>query len=281
MSTLNTEKWIEVLERTFLNFNWSPEAKRHTYEDRYHYTPADVEDVLFSYTNSDPSTQRCRAKTSKRQVIQQEFPDRDQVVRVKKEIKGQPKKKILSIYEKFKLINTKSKTEISDWPEIIFSHYVGTDDLGIYLIKVTPGVYDVSDNATDSFVVSYNHNREIISLDLYEISDLFHKNMFTVDGVLNAKFLNSIYYDETDTLKINFINVNPLPTKIQKTDIDGVEIEMDTAGKITGLLFHDARNKIAKPLTEEEREVLAKKAEEERMGRIKNYKIDGFNRSSK
>lgn len=93
---------------------------------------------------------------------------------------------------------------------------------------------------------------------MYEISELFHDNIFTVDGVLNVKFLNPIYNEETDTLKINFINVNPLPTTIEKTEVDDVEIEMDTAGKINSLIFRNAKNKIARHVTEEESEILAK-----------------------
>jgi hypothetical protein len=83
--------------------------------------------------------------------------------------------------------------------------------------------------------------------------------VFTVDGVLNAKFIKQIYYEDSDTLKINFVNVNPLPTKIQKTTIDDIEIETDSAEKISSLLFHNARKHIAKPLTEEERNFLQKK----------------------
>src|SRR6266536_2931032 len=111
-------------------------------------------------------------------------------------------------------------------PDIIFSHYRDTDDLEIYFIKVTPGVSNISVNALD------NLDRKIISIDLDIISELFHSNVFTADGTLDVKFLNPIYYEDSDTLKINFINVNPLSTKIQKTEIDDIEVEIDSAEKI-------------------------------------------------
>ncbi|CAB4486902.1 hypothetical protein RhiirA1_448070 [Rhizophagus irregularis] len=38
--------WSSVLERTYLRFQWSEEAKKHTYIDRYYVTPHDVEEVI-------------------------------------------------------------------------------------------------------------------------------------------------------------------------------------------------------------------------------------------
>ncbi|RGB37270.1 hypothetical protein C1646_757133 [Rhizophagus diaphanus] len=159
--------------------------------------------------------------------------------------------------------NTKPEpvTENSDWPDIIFRHYKDTDDLGIYFIKVTPGVLKISDNSLDDLLVSYDHNRKIISIDLDIISSLFHSNMFTVDGLLNAKFIKPIYDEDSDTLKINFVNINPLPTKIQKTTINDIEVEMDTAKKLITILFYNASKSIAKPLSEEEINFFAEKVE--------------------
>src|SRR6266498_2922386 len=102
---------------------------------------------------------------------------------------------------------------------------------------------EISDYVLDYLLVSYDHDHKIISIDLDEISELFHSNMFTADGILDVKFLNPIYYEDSDTLKINFINVNPLPTKIQKTEIDDIEVEIDSAEKIRSLLFHNAGNR--------------------------------------
>ena len=65
--------------------------------------------------------------------------------------------------------------------------------------------------------------------------------MFTVDGLLNRKFIKPIYDEDSDTLKINFVNINPLPTKIQKTTINDIEVEMDTAKKLITILFEQER----------------------------------------
>ncbi|CAB4412821.1 unnamed protein product [Rhizophagus irregularis] len=135
-------------------------------------------------------------------------------------------------------------------PDIIFRYYKDTDDLGIYFIEVTPGVLDISDNALDDLLVSYDHNRKIISIDLDEISRLFHNS---------------------DTLKINFVNINPLPMKIQKTTINDIEVEMDTAKKLITILFYNASKNIAKPLSEEEIKFFAEKVGQERMENSKLF----------
>lgn len=44
--------WSSVLERTYLRFQWSEEAKKHTYIDRYYVTPHDVEEVIEMYFNT-------------------------------------------------------------------------------------------------------------------------------------------------------------------------------------------------------------------------------------
>jgi hypothetical protein len=66
-------KWSSKLEETFLKFNWSPEAKLHTYSDRDKYSVSFIKNGLLSYINRCPSTQRCANNKDhpNRAVIQQ------------------------------------------------------------------------------------------------------------------------------------------------------------------------------------------------------------------
>ena len=72
-------KWALVLEKTYLKFDWTFEAKKHTYVDRAFIKPDAVESILISYRNLDPTTQRCRDKNypeTERVIIQQKLSDR-------------------------------------------------------------------------------------------------------------------------------------------------------------------------------------------------------------
>ena len=50
--------------------------------------------------------------------------------------------------------------------------------------------------------------------------------------------------------------------KCKKTEIDYIDIGMDDTGKIVCLTISNARNNIEKQLSDEERNILAKKSEE-------------------
>jgi hypothetical protein len=43
------QSWCLVLERTFLKFNWSEHAKKHTYTRRTYFTPEVIESLLLEY----------------------------------------------------------------------------------------------------------------------------------------------------------------------------------------------------------------------------------------
>ncbi|CAI2199133.1 2679_t:CDS:1, partial [Funneliformis geosporum] len=73
--------WSSVLERTYLNFKWTVEAKKHTYVDRFSIRPDFVEGAVLSYRNGDINTQRCRANVPERIIIQKVI-NGNQIVRV-------------------------------------------------------------------------------------------------------------------------------------------------------------------------------------------------------
>ncbi|CAI2200820.1 14115_t:CDS:1, partial [Funneliformis geosporum] len=78
---LKYDPWSSVLERTYLNFKWTAEAKKHTYVDREEIGPDFVEGAVLSYRNGDNNIQRCRANVPGRIIIQKGI-DRNRIVRV-------------------------------------------------------------------------------------------------------------------------------------------------------------------------------------------------------
>ncbi|RIA98421.1 hypothetical protein C1645_812667 [Glomus cerebriforme] len=154
--------------------------------------------------------------------------------------------------------------------DVVFNYYEDTDNFAFYFIRATPGVIYYCDNATDDILVSYTHDDKIVSIDISRVSRSLQCHMFdtkkTIDGKLPLT-LNHIYYEDSDILKIYFTNYILLMSTLQnnsvKTDIEDIEVERDNMGRIVCILFYNAKNKIVKPISEEERKKLAKICEEE------------------
>ncbi|POG58372.1 uncharacterized protein OCT59_021832 [Rhizophagus irregularis] len=156
---------------------------------------------------------------------------------------------------------------VEDWPDIVFRYYEDTDDLAVYFVKASPGVIDYCEDTSDDILVSYDSNDKIVSVDIDGISKILQCHMFDVREEVDGKpplMLNSIYYRDSDTLKVYFIDFIPSASTVcKKTDIEDIEIEVDDTGRIVCILFCNANEKIAKLITEEERKSLALKCEEE------------------
>lgn len=166
--------------------------------------------------------------------------------------------------------NQPSLIYVKNWSDVVFRYYEDTDNFAFYFVRATPGVIYYCDNATDDILVSYTHDDQIVSIDISRVSRTLQCHMFdsreTIDGKLPLT-LNRIYYEDLDTLKVYFTDhillASTLPNGSVKTDIEDIEVERDNTGRIVCILFRNAKKKIAKPISEEEREKLARICEEE------------------
>jgi uncharacterized protein YuzE len=151
-------------------------------------------------------------------------------------------------------------------PDIVFRYYEDTDNFAIYFVKATPGVVDYCDNATYDILVSYTHDDKIISIDIDGVSSALQCHMFDSREVIDGKpplTLTPIYYEESDTLKIYFVDhMPPISALREETDIEDIKVERDNMGRIICILFCNADMRIATPISEEEREKLARISEE-------------------
>jgi len=152
-------------------------------------------------------------------------------------------------------------------PDIVFRYYEDTDNFAIYFIKATPGVIDYCDNATDDILVSYTRGDKIVSIDIYGVSTSLQCHMFDTRETIDGKpplTINSIYYEDSDILKIYFVDQPPTNTlQDMETDIEDIKVERNNTDRITCISFHNAEKRMAKPISEEERENLARICEEE------------------
>ncbi|GBC09793.1 hypothetical protein RclHR1_09100006 [Rhizophagus clarus] len=74
--------------------------------------------------------------------------------------------------------------------------------------------------------------------------------MFDMREVIDGKLpltLNPIYYEDSDTLEIYFIEHAELFCNVfvnnMKTDIEDIEVEQDNLGRNTCIVFHNAKKK--------------------------------------
>jgi hypothetical protein len=72
------------------------------------------------------------------------------------------------------------------------------------------GVIYYCDNAADDILVSYTHDDKIVSVDIDRISRTLWYYLFDVREVIEGKLpfitLNPIYYKDSDTMKIYFVD---------------------------------------------------------------------------
>ncbi|CAJ0841295.1 11318_t:CDS:10 [Entrophospora sp. SA101] len=231
-----------ILENSFLQFNWTKEAKIHTYTRRFQ--PSHIEGILIAYRNGDISTQRCRGVEPGCFIIQQKIPDNNQVFRV---VIGEEDNYwtiitfyissarrywdkmcinlIKKIFNKIKP-NKKNKKEFSTKNN---EHDPDCKD-SIYLRFIVDSVYY---DDSDAFLVYFTQESDDICDEATGIAS--EEPSFT---------LNPTYDEERDVFKINFTDSAPMTT-FKKTEVEDVELEIDNEGKLVTLLFHNASNKMS------------------------------------
>ena len=141
-------------------------------------------------------------------------------------------------------------------PDIVFRYYEDTDNFAFYFVKATPGVVEYSDNATDDILVSYTRDNKIVSIDIDGVTKSLQCHMFDIREVIDGKpplTLNPIYCEDSDTLKIYFVDDIPSTSTLQnnsvKTEIEDIKVKRDNTGRIICILFCNAKTRIAKPIS--------------------------------
>ncbi|CAG8578534.1 2259_t:CDS:2, partial [Diversispora eburnea] len=241
------------LEDSFLQLNWSDEAKINTYTRRP-FQPRLIEEVVLAYLNGDTSTQRCTSDFPDRAIIQQLIPNSNKVFRVVVGIRGDPWT-IISFYSSsarrkfFKKIKHKKKhdkqktmTEHDKQEPLakFIANFTYYDDTNALVVNFTEEPDELAEDATKYILVYYNQTDKIMAIRI-------DSPTICIRGITNDKpsfTLNPTYDEERDIFKINFADSISMTT-FQKTDVEDVEIEIDDEGKLVAILFHNANIKMA------------------------------------
>ncbi|CAG8740402.1 7739_t:CDS:1, partial [Funneliformis mosseae] len=125
-------------------------------------------------------------------------------------------------------------------PDVNFEYYNDTDNLQIYMLRISEGLYDISDEINDDLLLSYDHEGKIVAVEIYEVSKLLHASF--VQG--NPHFvINHIYHEDSNILRFNFVKSTPIMVNFKKTEVEDIEVGIDNAGKLVSLLFYNASSK--------------------------------------
>ncbi|CAI2183393.1 2991_t:CDS:2 [Funneliformis geosporum] len=152
----------------------------------------------------------------------------------------------------------KTKTDIN------LSYYEDADILTINFSRKINVIHDYCEYI-NGLLVCYIPNDRIISVQIFQASNILCSHLFDYDEVINNQpplHLHSIYCEDHDELNIYF--TDDLSTKRLKCiekDKD-VFLQISNNDKLIGLLFRNAKNRIAKDFSQEDRERL-----------IENYNI--------
>jgi uncharacterized protein YuzE len=137
------------------------------------------------------------------------------------------------------------------------------------MLEMSPGLVEECFDINDDLLLSYDGENKIVAVELYFVSKLLHE--FSVQKGRPRFTFNTIYHEDSDTLRFNFVNFTPPMIEFKKTEDEDVEVGMDNAGKVVSLLFHNASNRLLKTLSEEERAERKKRADERRDEYAKNF----------
>ncbi|GBC04964.1 hypothetical protein RclHR1_05980002 [Rhizophagus clarus] len=65
--------------------------------------------------------------------------------------------------------------------------------------------------------------------------------------------IDPIYFEDSDILKISFVNYTPIAIELEKTKAEDIKVGVDNGGKVVSLLFYNSSNRVLKTLSKEER----------------------------
>ncbi|GES85699.1 hypothetical protein GLOIN_2v1731410 [Rhizophagus clarus] len=99
---------------------------------------------------------------------------------------------------------------------------------------MTPGIVEYRNEISENFLLSYDCDKKIVSVELYSASRLLH--VF-----------------DSDILKISFVNYTPIAIELEKTKAEDIKVGVDNGGKVVSLLFYNSSNRVLKTLSKEER----------------------------
>ncbi|RIA96161.1 hypothetical protein C1645_414154 [Glomus cerebriforme] len=153
---------------------------------------------------------------------------------------------------------TSTDINLSLWTNTNYSYYEDADILTINFTRKINVLHDYCEYIND-LLVCYVPNDKIISVQIFQASTILCSHLFDYDEVINNQpplHLHSIYCEDRDELNIYFTD-DSSTKRLKCTEEDkDVLLQINNNDKLIGLLFRNAKNRIAKEFSPKDRERL-------------------------
>jgi len=137
----------------------------------------------------------------------------------------------------------------------------------------------------DDLLISYVPNNRIITVEIFDASDVLHCHLFDVQKVIENKpplHLYSVYCENHDELRVYFTEDIPSTLRLQKIKWEeDVLLLLDNNEKLVGLFFHNVNYRISKELSTEDREKLKLEMKSHSLALMKSFQSSRLNNNVK
>ncbi|CAG8502867.1 9296_t:CDS:2 [Funneliformis caledonium] len=144
---------------------------------------------------------------------------------------------------------------LSLWTNTNYEYYEDADILSIFFTKRSDVVRDICEHI-DNYLIGYVPINKIISIEMFEASNLMYCHLFDFNGNMNNKpplRLYSIYREDYDELSVYFTDTIPSITRLMKIEVEeDLILQVDDDMKLVAVIFCNASKRIARELSKED-----------------------------
>ncbi|CAG8695001.1 uncharacterized protein OCT59_014131 [Rhizophagus irregularis] len=129
----------------------------------------------------------------------------------------------------------------------IYRYDEEVDIFQMYFAKESAGYSHSEEAIKNKVLISYDNDGKIFSVDIFKASKNLSCHLYDTQIEIDNKpplVIYPIYHKFRDELRVYFHGSIPPTIKFEKSEEEGVEVEMDDANKIVALLFQDSSKKV-------------------------------------
>jgi len=118
--------------------------------------------------------------------------------------------------------------------DTVYRYYEDTDTLSVYFAKASSGVVSYCKEANNNILVSYDCDHKIVSVEIYDASNLLCCHLLDTQETLDNKPFLSLYpicYEDCDELRVFLVDPEISPVTFQKTKDEDFEVGIDEEKK--------------------------------------------------
>ncbi|CAB5217361.1 uncharacterized protein OCT59_026331 [Rhizophagus irregularis] len=152
----------------------------------------------------------------------------------------------------------RTDVNLSIWTNTNYAYYEDADIFSIHFLRKYDVLHDYCDHI-GNLLIGYVLDNKIISIEIFDASTFLYCHLFDCNERIDDKrplFLYSIYYEDRNELSVYFTGYPPT-TRLQSIEVEkDVLMQISDNGKLVALLIRNAKDRIAREISKEDREKL-------------------------